>query len=196
MQEPHPGFARLEAQILHYALMSDPLPYVLASLRTRITKVFPAQIRECLAKLDDEQIWWRPNETSNSIGNLVIHLTGSLNHYLNRAIGGIDYNRDRAAEFAERRHIPKDELLAAFDDMVSKADQTFEALTVERLGDPSPEPKMYTLVVEDLISVMSHIANHTGQILWITKMLKDGALDEVWMKTHKHLGGWKASTAV
>lgn len=171
--------------------MSDPLPYVLASLHTRITKVFPAQIRECVAQLDDEQIWWRPNESSNSVGNLVIHLTGSLNHHLNRGIGGFEYDRDRAAEFAERRHIPKDELLAAFDDMVSKAEQTFDAMTIERLGDPSPEQKMYTLVVEDVISVMSHIANHTGQILWITKMLKDGALDEVWMKTHKRLGGWK-----
>ncbi len=172
--------------------MSDPLPYVLSSLRVRITKVFPAQVRECLAQLDDEQIWWRPNESSNSVGNLVIHLSGSLNHYLNRGIGGFEYDRDRAAEFAERRHIPKEELLAIFDDMVTKAEQTFDALTIERLGDPSPEPKMYTLVVEDVLSVMSHIANHTGQILWITKMLKDGALDEVWMKTHKRLGGWKA----
>lgn len=172
--------------------MSDPLPYVLDSLRARITKVFPAQIRECLAALDDEQLWWRPNESSNSIGNLVIHLAGSLNHYLNRGIGGFEYDRDRAAEFAERRHIAKEELQAIFDEMVSKAEQTFDALTIERLGDPSPEPKMYTLVVEDLLSVMSHIANHTGQILWITKMLKDGALNEVWMKTHKRLGGWKA----
>ena len=112
--------------------MSDPLPYVLSSLHVRITKVFPAQVRECLAQLDDEQIWWRPNESSNSVGNLVIHLSGSLNHYLNRGIGGFEYDRDRAAEFAERRHIPKDELLAIFDDMVSKAEQTFDALTVDR----------------------------------------------------------------
>jgi uncharacterized damage-inducible protein DinB len=172
--------------------MSDPLPYVLSSLRARITRVFPAQIRECLAQLDDEQIWWRPNEASNSVGNLVIHLTGSLNHYLNRQLGGFEYDRDRAAEFAERRHIPKEELLAAFDEMVSKGEQTFDKLTVERLGDPSPEQKMYTIVVEDLISVATHIANHTGQILWITKMLKGGGLDDVWMKTHKKLGGWKS----
>jgi hypothetical protein len=192
MQEPHPGFARLEAQILHYALMSDPLPYLLASLRARVTKVFPAQIRECLARLDDEQIWWRPNESSNSVGNLVIHLSGSLNHYLNRAIGGIDYNRDRDAEFAERRHIPKGELLMIFDDMVANAEKTFESVTIARLGDPSPEQKMYDVVIEDLIGIATHVASHTGQILWITKMLKDGSLHEVWMKTHKHLGGWKS----
>src|SRR6185369_18003599 len=99
--------------------MSDPLPYALTSLRNRITKVFPAQIRECVDRLDDEQIWWRPNEASNSVGNLVLHLTGSLNHFLNRQIGGFEYDRDRAAEFAERRHVPKDELLAAFDGMTA-----------------------------------------------------------------------------
>ncbi|HEY4640603.1 MAG TPA: DUF1572 family protein [Thermoanaerobaculia bacterium] len=173
--------------------MSNPLSYTLDSLHNRITKVFPAQIRECLAQLDDEQIWWRPNETSNSVGNLVIHLSGSLNHYLNFRIGGIAYDRNREAEFAERRHIPKAELLAVFDDMVSNAEKTFEGITVERLGDPSPEQKMYTLLVEDLISIATHVANHTGQILWVTKMLKDGALHEVWMKAHKHHGGWKPS---
>lgn len=171
--------------------MSDPLPYALTSLRNRITKVFPAQIRECVDRLDDEQIWWRPNEASNSVGNLVLHLTGSLNHFLNRQIGGFEYDRNREAEFNERRQIAKDELLAAFDAMVLKAEQTFDGLTIERLGDPSPEQRMYTVVIEDLISIATHIANHTGQILWITKMLKDGGLDDLWMKAHKRLGGWK-----
>ena len=172
--------------------MSDPAPYIIDSFRARLTRIFPTQVRECLAELDDEQIWWRPNETTNAIGNIVVHLTGSLNHFLNRAIGGFEYQRDRAAEFAERRHIPKDELLAMFDDMVAKAEQTLAALTPERLGDPSPEPAMYTVVIEDLLAILSHIANHAGQIIWITKMLKEGAVDEVWINTHKKLGGWKA----
>jgi len=173
--------------------MTDVLQLGLESLRARITAVFPAQIRKCLDQLDDEQIWWRPNETSNSVGNLVLHLSGSLNHYLNHLIGGFDYDRDRAAEFAERRHVPKAELLATFDDMVAKAEQTFAAITVERLGDPSPDAPKNIVVLEDLISIAVHISTHTGQILWITKMLHEGALDEVWMKTHKHLGGWRAT---
>jgi uncharacterized damage-inducible protein DinB len=163
----------------------------LDALKARICRVFPAQIRAAVEALDDDQLWWRPNETSNSIGNLVLHLAGSLNHYLNRGIGGIDYTRDRTAEFAERRRIPRAELMATFDAMVANAEKTFGGLTPERLSDPSPEPKMYTLVVEDLLGVATHVANHTGQIVWIAKMMKDGALDEVWMRTHKRLGGWK-----
>ena len=166
---------------------------VLESLRTRICRVFPAQIRACVEALTDDQIWWRPNEKSNSVGNLVVHLAGSLNHYLNRQVGGIPYDRDRAAEFAERRHIPKEELLAIFNDMVTKAEQTFAGLTLERLNDPSPEPKMQDYVIQDLLNIADHVSTHAGQIVWITKMLQEGAIDEVWIRTHRSEGAWKVT---
>jgi hypothetical protein len=171
--------------------MSNVLQLALDGLRTRITRVFPAQIRTTVNALTDEQIWWRPNESSNSIGNLVLHLSGSLDLYLNRNIGGIEFKRDRDAEFAERRAIPKAELLARFDAMVANADRTFSSLTIERLGDPSPEPKMSTVVLEDLINIAVHFSNHAGQIVWIAKMLEAGAVDEVWIRTHRSEGAWK-----
>lgn len=92
--------------------MADLASRTLIFLRSRITGVFPAQIREALSVLDQSQIWWRPNESSNSIGNLVLHLNGSLDLYLNHNMGGIAFERKRAAEFAERRELPKAELLA------------------------------------------------------------------------------------
>jgi uncharacterized damage-inducible protein DinB len=174
--------------------MAELAESILTSLQARICRVFPAQIRAAVDALDDDQIWWRPNETSNSIGNLVLHLTGSLNHYLNRAYGGMDYTRDRNAEFAERRHISRAELLARFDAMVAGADKTFAALTPARLSEPAAEAKLYGTIGEELVSIASHVANHTGQIVWIAKALKDGALSEVWMRTHKRLGGWSAAS--
>ena len=168
---------------------------ILESLRSRITKVFPAQIRTAVDTLTDEQLWWRPNEESNSVGNIVLHLTGSLNHFLNRNIGGIDYMRDREAEFAERRAIPKSELMAMFDEMVARAERTFDGLTPERLADPSPEPKMSSIVLEDLLGILAHVANHAGQIVWIAKMLHGGAIDDVWIKTHCDLGAWRKKNA-
>jgi uncharacterized damage-inducible protein DinB len=172
--------------------MPDLAEITLAFLRARITRIFPQQVRDCLAQLSEEQVWWRPNETSNSVGNLVIHLTGSLNHYLNRNVGGFPYDRDRDAEFAERKQIPKAELLAAFEDMIAKATQAFDALTPQRLTDPSPEPRMYTIVAEDLLAIVTHFSTHAGQLLWITKMLREGAIDDVWIRTHQELGGWGA----
>src|SRR2546421_5472915 len=86
-----------------YTIMADEIAAAaLESLRTRITRVFPAQIRQCIEALDDEQIWWRPNEGENSIGNLVLHVSGSLNHYLNRQIGGDARERARPPAVAGR----------------------------------------------------------------------------------------------
>lgn len=161
-------------------------------IRLRITKIFPEQIRRSVAALTDEQLWWRPNESSNSVGNLVLHLAGSLNHYLNHNIGGLDYERNREAEFAERRAIPREELLKTFDQMVANAEKTFDRLSVESFDEPSAEPERYASRAEDLLAILTHISTHAGQILWITKMLQEGSLDDVWIRTHKHLGGWSA----
>ena len=168
----------------------DTLQLAFDAIRTRITNVFPDQIRAAVNALSEDQIWWRPNESSNSIGNIVLHLSGSLDHYLNRNLGGLDFTRDRPAEFNERRAIPKAELLARFDQMVDNAKRTFEGLTTARLDDPSPEPKMATIVFEDLLNIAVHVSNHTGQIVWIAKMLEASSIDEIWMRTHiEHI--WK-----
>jgi uncharacterized protein DUF1572 len=171
--------------------MTELASPTLEAIRVRITRVLPAQVRAAVDKLDEEQIWWRPNEKSNSVGNLVLHLSGSLNLYLNKNIGGIEYRRDRDGEFAARGPMPKAELLRIFNDMVAKAEQTFSKIKPADLSGPSKEPERYDFLIDDLISILTHVANHVGQILWITKMLQEGALDEVWMRAHKREGAWK-----
>lgn len=171
--------------------MTELASPTLEAIRVRITRVLPAQVRAAVDKLDEEQIWWRPNEKSNSVGNLILHLSGSLNLYLNKNIGGIEYRRDRDGEFAARGPMPKAELLRIFNDMVAKAEQTFSKIKPGDLSGPSKEPERYDFLVDDLISILTHVANHVGQILWITKMLQEGALDEVWMRAHKREGAWK-----
>jgi len=164
---------------------------ILEALRIRITRVFPAQIRAAVAPLTEDQFWWRPNESSNSIANIVIHLTGSINHFLNRNLGGAEFTRDRPAEFADRSQLPKSKVLTAFDAMIADAERTFTKLTPSQLADPSPEPKLNANVFEDLLGVAVHISNHAGQIVWIAKMLEEGSVDEVWIKTHRSEGAWK-----
>ena len=169
--------------------MSNLQNVALEAMRVRITRVLPNQVLACLDALTDDQIWWRPNETANSVGNLVLHLTGSLNHFLNRAIGGFPYERDRALEFSERRTIPKAELRAKFEDMVRVADQTLTKLSADQLMDPSPEP-LHKTIYEDILGIVTHLSTHTGQIVWVTKMLREGGTDEIWMKTHRDGGAW------
>jgi len=169
---------------------SDLNAFALNALRMRITRVLPTQIRACVEQLSDEQIWWRPNDQSNSVGNLVLHVRGAVMHFLCRGVGGQNYDRDRPAEFTTSS-MPKEQLLALFDDMVGKAEETFSSLNEARLSDPSTEPTYYSTVFEDLFGVAIHVAVHTGQIVYVTKLLQEGSINDLWSQTHRSLGAWK-----
>ncbi len=158
---------------------------VLESMKSRITKILPTQIRACLEELTEEQIWWRPNESSNSIGNLVIHLAGSLTHFIARGIGGMEYERNRLAEFSERRKLSKEELLTIFNTMMEQVSQTLEAFDTSHFLEPTDEPNYNPTKFNTIFNVAIHLATHTGQIVFITKMLKEGAVYEIWIKAHK-----------
>jgi uncharacterized damage-inducible protein DinB len=173
--------------------MSDTIDasgIALRALEVRITRVLPAQIRTCLEQLNDEQIWWRPNDQSNSIGNLVLHIRGSVMHFLCRGVGKLPYERERPAEFATTS-LSKDELLTNFDEMVRQTEETFAKLDASHLSEPSTDPAYYSTIFEDLFGVAIHMAVHTGQIVYVTKLLREGALNDLWAETHRSLGAWK-----
>jgi hypothetical protein len=106
-------------------------------------------------------------------------------------VGGLEYERDRAAEFAAEGSIPKQQLLAMFDEMIEKAEQTFAALDPSRLSEPSTEPAYYSILFEDLFGVAIHLATHTGQIVYVTKLLREGSVNDLWTRTHRESGAWK-----
>ncbi|HSB29089.1 MAG TPA: DUF1572 family protein [Pyrinomonadaceae bacterium] len=162
----------------------------LEALRARITRVLPAQIKECLDQLDETQIWWRPNEQTNSVGNLTLHICGAVSHFLCRGVGGHEYVRDRPAEFAARA-LSKAQLLVTVAEMADKAEQTFARLDPSHLNNDSTEPAYYSTIFEDLFGVAIHLAVHTGQIVYVTKMLKEGSIDDLWSQTHRSLGAWR-----
>ena len=170
---------------------SDISTVAYEALRVRITKVLPAQIRSCLADLTDDQVWWRPNEQSNSIGNLTLHVCGAVMHFLCRGVGGLEYTRDRPAEFAASS-MPKEQLARILDDTFEKAERTFADLNLARLGDPSTEPTYYSTVFEDLLGIAIHVAVHTGQIVYVRKALKEGSVNDLWSQTHRSLGAWRS----
>lgn len=175
--------------------MSSPESFngnILESLRVRITVVLPEQVRACIEQLDDEQLWWRPNAQSNSAANLILHLAGALQEFVARRIGGFKYARQREAEFAQRASASTKELHAIFDEAVEKCKATFDALAPARLSAPSTNPDYYTTLYEDLLGTAFHMAVHTGQIVYITKMFREGAIDGIWAKTHRSSGAWRA----
>src|SRR5437764_6339620 len=70
-----------------------------------------SKIKHCLGQLSDEQVWWRSHPSLNSVGNIVLHLSGNLRQWIVAGLGDATDVRDRPAEFAERGPISRDELL-------------------------------------------------------------------------------------
>jgi hypothetical protein len=172
---------------LSSAVPADPALAALAHCRLRIARAFPRQIHAAVESLDDAQLWWRPNDRSNSVGALVRHLSGNVRALVGRGIGGSDYVRDRDGEF-DGPPLPRAELLAEFDAAIAEADAVLGALTRERLAEPSADPSHYPTVLEDVLNVTIHMSTHVGQMVWIAKMLREGALDDVWRRTHREAG--------
>ncbi len=157
---------------------------VLEESRRRLVTGFPAQVRDCLARLDEAQIWLRPHAEANSVGNLVLHVCGSTRHFLGHVVGGSDYRRDRPAEFAERGPRPRAELLRILKETVAETDHVLAGLDPARLLEVRevPREKAHT-VLALVVRTSHHWAVHTGQIVYATKALTAAGLDELWMKT-------------
>jgi len=157
---------------------------VIDEARRRLVHGFPGQVRECLARLDDGQLWWRPHADSNAVGNLVLHVCGSSRHFLGRVVGGTGYERDRKAEFAQRGPRPRVDLLRVLEETVAETDRVLGALDPARLLEVRDVPRDSPQSVLALVLRTSHHwAVHTGQIVYATKLLTEGGLDELWMKT-------------
>jgi uncharacterized damage-inducible protein DinB len=131
---------------------------------------FLAQVKYCLEQMPDSDLWWRPNEQSNSVGNLVLHLCGNMRQWIVSSIGGVPFERDRDAEFSERRPVSKAELIARIDAVVNDVDKVLESLPTAGLLQRFAVQTYKTSQLHAIYHVVEHFSYHLGQILYIYKM--------------------------
>lgn len=157
-----------EADQLRDALVQDIIVRLYDESLPRILK--------CLDQLDNEQVWWRPNESSNSIGNLVLHLNGNVNQWIHAGLGNFPDQRKRQTEFDERKIIDKGELADLLTDTMQRVKSIIEEISEEELIQTRKVQTFQASGVSILIHVTEHFSYHTGQIAYITKMLMDKSL--------------------
>src|SRR5262249_37657621 len=142
------------------------------------------KINTALGALDDEQVWRRPNESSNSIGNLLLHLAGNVRQWIISGVDGAEDTRDRASEFAARGQVSKGELLAFLKMPLDETDMVLTRIKNEcshALSDAPLQrvckPQAYEVTVLDAIyHVVEHFSYHTGQIIFAAKWLAEGRI--------------------
>jgi hypothetical protein len=147
----------------HRVIQSDFADF----FRTRIQ----AQVHELVEPLSGEQIWQRPFPYGNSIGNLILHLTGNLNYYIGAQMAGTGYVRHRDREFTDTGK-PKGELLRAFDDAIKVTVATAEK---QSDGDWSAayhaERADASTRFGQFLACAGHAFHHVGQIIYLQREL-------------------------
>src|ERR687896_1755143 len=113
--------------------MSEIGKAFIAQSRSLLLEDYLVKIERCLALLSDEQIWWRANPQSNSIGNLLLHLSGNVRQWIVVGLAGSPDKRDRDAEFAQRDVIGRDELIQHLRQTLSEVDATLATFDSKRL---------------------------------------------------------------
>jgi len=131
------------------------------------------KIHGWIAPISTEQIWTRPYPYGNSIGHLLLHITGNLNHYIGARIAGTGYVRNRPLEFSDTSRRSKEQVLADFDRAIEMVAATIRKQTSESLvapySDPT-EPHSNTNFAA-FMRMAAHAYHHTGQIIYLVKEL-------------------------
>jgi uncharacterized damage-inducible protein DinB len=132
------------------------------------------QVREACQPLSDQQFWKKPIDPGNSVGHLVLHLTGNLNHFIGAQLGKTSYVRDREREFTETQLPPKAQVLEQLDQAATMFRQVVGNLTEAQLAEPHPE-KRFGSVLNALVQIITHFAMHRGQMSYITRLVSRNA---------------------
>jgi uncharacterized damage-inducible protein DinB len=127
------------------------------------------KIERCLQRLSVDDIWWRPNEASNSIGNLVLHLCGNISMWIIGGVGKRPFHRNRQQEFDERGPLPGAELQRRLQSVIGQAGDVLAGIDEAELLSRRQIQGYDVTVLEAIYHVVEHFGMHTGQIILLTK---------------------------
>ena len=137
--------------------------------RSLISSDYLPKIERCLDRLSEAEVWWRPSEASNSIGNLILHLCGNVTMWIIGGIGALPFERHRQLEFDERRKIPAAELRRRLREVVAQADDVMSGVHADDLLSRRQIQGYDVTVLEAMYHVVEHFGMHTGQIILLSK---------------------------
>jgi len=131
------------------------------------------KIHDLVAPLSTKQLWTKPYPYGNSIGHLLLHLTGNLNNYIGAQIARTAYVRNRPLEFTDPVKHPKEQVLANFNAAIAMVVDTIHKQSPEDwtapYSDPT-EPRTQTRFA-CFLRMAAHAYHHTGQIIYLAKEL-------------------------
>ena len=132
-----------------------------------------AHLHKWVDALSNEQFWRKPYPYGNSVGHLVLHVTGNLNYYIGARVAETGYVRDRDREFTDKQPPQKEEALRAFDRTIAMVVATIRKQKADDWG------KAYSAELEPeaadrfqiFVRCAGHTYHHVGQIVYLSREL-------------------------
>jgi uncharacterized damage-inducible protein DinB len=149
--------------------------------RRYVSAEYLPKIQRCLEALSEEDVWWRPNPESNSVGNLVLHLAGNIRQWIVSGVGDRPDTRERATEFAADAETAgaewtRSRLSAHLQEALADVDEVLAALAPDDLLRRTVIQGQDVTVLEGIFHAVEHFSTHVGQIIYITKLRTGGDL--------------------
>jgi uncharacterized damage-inducible protein DinB len=144
--------------------------------RHYLGREYPAKIRLAVGAIPPDRLWWRANAASNSVGNLVLHLTGNVRQWIVSGVGGAPDIRVRDEEFSAQGGPDHATLLDGLDAACRDADDVLARLSASSLGEPRTIQGRETTVFAAVYHVVEHFSGHTGQIILLAKSFTPGSV--------------------
>ena len=159
-----------------------------------LRKDYLLKIEKCLEVLPESDLWWRPNPSSNSVGNLLLHLSGNLHQWIVAGVGGLEDDRQRAQEFSADGGSSAAVLIGKLRATVQQAVYVLDRLEQDLLEQPRTIQGIQITVLGAIYHAVEHFSMHVGQIIYITKLRtgrdlgfyaigEDGAVQRGWCST-------------
>ena len=131
------------------------------------------KVQKCLLELTEQEVWQRPNPSSNSMGNIVLHLCGNITQYILSSLGQTNDIRERDKEFSAQGGYTKAELFEKLNTTVTNAVSVIRNLKEEEMLNVRSVQGYDLSAIGIILHVVEHYSYHTGQIIFWTKLIKD-----------------------
>jgi len=144
---------------------------ILDDIGTLLRRELEGLEREIALFPDDHVLWATKQGVANSAGNLALHISGNLRHFIGHELGGVPYRRDREREFGLRQG-SRAEVIDEVGRAIAVVADVLPRLTDERLSATfTAHPEVAVSTQRFLLHLCSHTAFHVGQIGYLRRIL-------------------------
>ena len=145
-------------------------------VKESLIEIFERDLNKLITEInlyhDNNSLWVIKEGISNSAGNLCLHLTGNLNHFIGAVLGNSGYIREREKEFSSK-NIARKDLISGIENTITVIKNSLTDLPsadleknfpVEVFGKPLTTGFL-------LLHLTTHLTYHLGQINYHRRLL-------------------------